>query len=1381
MVRPDSLPVIVEVHSWPISPGTRISSVCDITARRRSQQRADRQRAVLQGINRILSDALTCRTEEALGETCLAVAEEVTGSQIGFIGEIGADGLVHDVATSDSARNACPMSETAGQRRVAGGLPIRGICARVVSDGKPVLANHPDRDPDWIGATPEHAAIHSFLGIPLLRDGRAVGVIAVANRDGGYQRDDLLALQALAPVIVEAFGRKRTEEALRSSDERLRFVADRAQIGYWHWDIPRDRLEWSTACQRLFGIPDDEKMSYSRFVATIHPADQARADHAVRACLESAGTMGYDIEYRTRRPDGEIRWVHAKGDAIFLEGKPVRMAAIVLDVTERKRRQERLAKVTRLYAVLSQVNEVIVRAETTDRLYAEVCRIIAEVGNFPCVWIGEQREQKLVAMAADGPAAEYGRTIHVEIDGPFGSGPSGTSFREDRAVVANDFATNPSTAPWQQPALPYGFQASAAFPLRRQGRPIGVLTLYTCDPEAFDDEQIRLLDALSADVSFSLDAIEEERLRVRAERDLADALQRLRALMQAVPVGISFSDDVTCQRVTGNPAALAQFEVRAEDNLSASDADASSAGHNVRYFKDGRRLTEAELPLQRAVTEKREIASMELQIELPSGRRWHASASGAPICDIDGNVVGGVAVTVDLTDRKNAEERARLLSDVTAQLLASDKPQAVVESLCRRVMDHLGCHVFFNYLADEEAGCLRLNAYGGIPAEAAKQVKTRDLGGTPCGCVARDGRRIVAENIQASADPNATLVRPYGVQAYACHPLTSQGQVLGTLSFGSKTKTAFNDSELNLMRAVADHVSIAVQRIRLLESLERHAKAAEAANLAKSQFLANMSHELRTPMNAIVGMVDAALPKASDPVMRDYLQTARSSADLLLALLNDLLDSARIESGKLTLESAPFSLRRTLEQTARIVSLRAKDKGLRFDCRVADGTPDAVVGDRTRLEQVLLNLASNAIKFTERGEVEIRVESGESSVESDEPKADHGPQNRDSAEAVQTPLPSPLSPLPCPLSTLHFSVRDTGIGIPAESLERLFQPFVQADASMVRRFGGTGLGLHICKSLVEMMGGRIRVDSEVGLGSTFSFTIRLPLAGEVSGEPDPLLSAAASPSRQLRILLVEDNPANQKVAAHILADRGHAVEIASDGHEAVRLTAQRKYDAVLMDVQMPGMNGLETTAAIRRRELDGPRVPIIATTAHTLDGDAERCLAAGMDAYMPKPIDARKVIAVVERLAGLHPIGAGDGDSIAHACNGSPRVPAGSPPLFDPAAALRHCLGKHELLLQMIQFFFEDVEKILPRIAAAAQQGNLTEVGRLGHRLKGTISHLAAERAHRAAGQVENIGRPGSPQTEAVAAVEQLHRECYALRETLTNHPVWNRASRNGL
>ena len=284
--------------------------------------------------------------------------------------------------------------------------------------------------------------------------------------------------------------------------------------------------------------------------------------------------------------------------------------------------------------------------------------------------------------------------------------------------------------------------------------------------------------------------------------------------------------------------------------------------------------------------------------------------------------------------------------------------------------------------------------------------------------------------------------------------------------------------------------------------------AAEAANVAKSQFLANMSHELRTPMNAILGMIDVALPKAIDPTVQDCLQTARGSADLLLTLLNDLLDSAKIESGKLELESAPFSLRRMLDQITRVLAVRASEKGLCFLLPRARRN----AGCGRRATACACSKSCSIWPAT--------------------------PSSSPSAAKLEIESSTPCRTTTRP--SLEFAVRDTGIGIPPAGLERLFQPFAQADASMARRFGGTGLGLSICKSLVEMMGGRIWVESEVGKGSTFYFTVRLPLAKELPADFEAPVAIPTAACAQLRILLVEDNPANQKLATYILQDRGHS-------------------------------------------------------------------------------------------------------------------------------------------------------------------------------------------------------------------------------------------------
>ncbi|HJT31847.1 MAG TPA: PAS domain-containing protein [Pirellulales bacterium] len=910
---------------------------------------------------------------------------------------------------------------------------------------------------------------------------------------------------------------------------------------------------------------------------------------------------------------------------------------------------------------------------------------------------------------------------------------------------------------------------------------------------------------------------------------LGENCDLLEVLLDNLPDSIYFKD--AASRFIQVSRALAE-------KFGLSEASAALGKTDFDFFTEehARPAYESE---QRAIASGQPVINLEEKETWPDGHVTWASTTKMPLRDRQGRVVGTFGISRDITDRKRAEAELEqltrfldsVLDNLPIMLFVKDAEHLRIERLNKAGEELLG------YPREELIGKCDYDLF---PRDEADFFIAKD----------RDvllGKRLVdvPEEIIRTRDGERIL------HTRKIPLLDEEGRATHLVGI-SEDITAAKQAEAALQKAKLD---------------------AEAASRAKSEFLANVSHEIRTPMNGIIGMTELALDTELSPQQREFLNMVKASADSLLGVINDILDFSKIEAGKLDLDSMPFALRDSLGDTMKTLAVRAHKKGLEVACQVLADVPDGLVGDAVRLRQIVVNLVGNAIKFTEAGEVVMRVELTPSAV---------GP---DEAAGVM----------------LHFVVRDTGIGIERDKQEAIFAPFVQADGSTTRRYGGTGLGLAISARLVELMGGKIWVESAPGRGSMFHFTARFTVAStppagslpprpadleelpvlvvddnatnrrileemltnwhmkptvvggaaealekmraacesgnpyslvlvdaqmpvmdgyaltreinehlEYSGatimmlssadsggradpslrlaaslmkpikqselfdaimsalgvsmrrdDPRPLAEAAPGAEGPLRVLVAEDNVVNQKLVVHLLEKRGHQVTVASNGREAVELVASRPLDLVLMDVQMPEMGGFEATAEIRRREqASGRHLPIIAMTAHAMKGDRERCLQAGMDAYVGKPIQARSLWEVIHHLMTK-----GESSSTAATTIGDN---------LDMQGAIDQLAGDQELLQELVRVFLEQWPDWRQQLSNALGAADRPTLRRLGHTLKGALGQFALAKARDAAAQLETLNDGANPAAddEACAAVVNEIERALPKLEAFARSPV---------
>ncbi len=748
------------------------------------------------------------------------------------------------------------------------------------------------------------------------------------------------------------------------------------------------------------------------------------------------------------------------------------------------------------------------------------------------------------------------------------------------------------------------------------------------------------------------------------------------------------------------------------------------------------RVYPEDLPLierTRAANLRGEVTSIEYRSLHKDGTAIWLDLHATPLRGPDGRVDRILGWSRDVTERHRMEEELRATN---AQLLLQQAALRTSEAQLRDITDAIP-GIVYQYQVEPDG-----TEHFPFVSRAVAEVF-----GFPPEVLRADSqaiwRQVIPEDapsLRAQIQTSAAQLSPFSAE-FRIRTLSGQLRWISavslparladgaTLWYGIVTDiTLLKQTEERLRRSEAESRQLAQFASRAEAAMRLAREAAEAASRAKSAFLANMSHEIRTPLAGILGMTDLVLDTDLQPQQREYLRLARSSAESLLTLLNDILDFSKVEAGKLDLDPIPFDLRACLAEAIELLAVRARNKGLAISCTVAADVPQVLVGDVGRLRQCLLNLVGNSIKFTQQGKIVVRVG------------------RADEQEAAETG-----SCLSGATTLVEFVVQDTGIGIPPEKQQTIFAPFEQADKSTTRQYGGTGLGLAIVASLVDLMGGRIWVESEHGRGSTFTFTARFGVSssGTKSLGPGLTRSSPLSPptprwARPLRILLAEDNPVNQVVASERLQRAGHSVVVVDNGRRALAALADQAFDLVLLDIQMPELDGFATLEAIRAAEVVGqPRLPVVALTANALEGDRERCLAAGFDGYVSKPIRVTDLFATLEL------------------CAAAPPAPA--PPLLDQDALLDQFAGSRDLLTEVAQLFLDNYLNWRNDLRAAIAAGDAQRVHLAVHTLKGAVSSFTTGSPYEAALALEGQARAGNleqAQTSLASLEEAFGRLC---------------------
>jgi PAS domain S-box-containing protein len=1186
-------------------------------------------------------------------------------------------------------------------------------------------------------------------------------------------------------------------------------------------------LLFNPEAERIFGLgateapPSEWPKYYGCYLpdrVTLFPADQLPLVRALRG--EDVPETEMFVR-NAQKTDGV--WVRVKAGPLRDELGAVRGGlSVIRDETEQKETERRLAAQYAVTRVLAESNSL---REAAPKILQAICESVDWQAG--ALWLVDRRAKVLrcvdVWLRSGGGAAEFAAATR-DLACPPGVGLPGRVWANRASAWIAD-VTKDDNFPRGEIAFRCNLHAAFGFPILSGKEVTGVIEAFSHEIGKPDRDLLSMIQALGSQIGQFIK-------RRRTEEELRISRERFELAMLGSRDGV-WDWDLRTNQVYYSPRWKSMlgyedhqirnhFEVW-EELLHPDDRERSLAA--VHAYLEGRAP----------------VYELEHRLRHKDGSYRWILTRGVALRDAEGKPYRMAGSHTDITERKQAEQALRDSEALYHSLVETLPLNVFRKDLQSRFT--FGNKLFCQTLGKPLEQFIGKTDFDFYPAELAEKYRL-------------DDRRVIEQreilnDVEEHYKPDGEKIY---VQVLKTPVYDSRGEVIGT-------------------QAIFWDVS---DRRRAMEEMRNAKEAAESANRAKSAFLANMSHEIRTPMNAIIGMTELVLETELNAEQREYLDLVKKSADSLLAVINDILDFSKVEAGRLELDTVAFSLRDHIGDTLNTLAPRAYQKGLELASHVTADVPETLLGDPLRLGQILVNLVGNALKFTERGEVVVTVSREQGAEDSRHNGHDTGPLHQ-RAEAC----------------TLHFSVRDTGIGVPPDKRDLIFDPFTQADGSTTRQYGGTGLGLAIARRLVEMMGGRIWIDSEPGKGSTFHFTARLgiqkeptdhavpvevasiqgmpvlvvddnatnrrileemlshwqmratsvdsgPAALDVlvqaahSGEPFPLVlldvqmpgmdgymlaerirqlpgiagptlllltsssqageiarrkelginvalskpikqadlwkaimrvlgmplsvdsrpepssERAARGTRRLSILLAEDNLVNQKLAVRLLERRGHQVVVANNGREAVEMLKRQHFDAILMDVQMPEMDGYEATAAIRREEqTTGKHIPILAMTAYAMKGDRERCLEVGMDGYISKPVRAKELF---ESLEGI-PV-----QPTSSEVSTPPPAAYSADGVLDETDALSRVGEDRELLSELAEVFVSESPRLLEAIRAAISNQDAAKLRITAHSLKGAIDNFAAQDAYQAALRLEMLGRNGNL-AEAEQACSTLQKE----------------------